>query len=193
MPRPTTLFWAIVLIGVVPFYVRLPERRWRPDEVFAAWDRAIIRIRAAEWAAILVYLATVYIWPWNFPLTPWSRAAAVAGLILTAGGAFLSTWSKVRLGVWFSTTLGVKRDHQLIDTGPYALVRHPIYTSLDLVLLGGTLVYNRGPALLLLFLPFCAFFYWQSVVEQRLLLNPFGDAYRRYRDRTGRLLPQILR
>ncbi len=193
MPRPTTLFWAIVLIGVVPFYVRLPERRWRPDEVFAAWDRAIIRIRAAEWAAILVYLATVYVWPWNFPLTPYPRAAPVAGLILTAGGAFLSTWSKVRLGAWFSTTLGVKRDHQLIDTGPYALARHPIYTGLALVLLGGTLVYNRGPALLFLFLPFCAFFYWQSVVEERLLVNHFGDAYRRYRERIGRLLPRILR
>lgn len=193
MPRPTTLFWVLVLLGLGPLFFRLPSNWEHPDQAFVAWDRRIIRIRLAEFSAIVVYLLDVYLVGWSFPLTPWPHTTPLAGLAVTLLGVIIAAWSKIRLGANFSTTLGVRREHQLITTGPYRLVRHPIYTGLLLVILGGALVYNTGAALVLLVLPFYGFFYWQSVVEEKLLAGHFGEAYTRYRATTGRLLPRLLR
>ncbi len=191
--RATTLFWIMVGAGLLPFFLRIPTRIERPSRAFAAWNRSIILIRAAEFATIFLYLAADYLWHWSFPLTQHLVPAAAGGLVITLAGVALASWSRIELGQYFSTTLGVKKEHQLITTGPYRWIRHPIYTGLLLLLLGAALVHNSGSTLLMLFVPFCIFFYWQSVLEERLLENHLGDAYRRYRDRTGRLLPRILR
>ncbi len=188
--RPGVLFWTIVLVGLAPFFLRYRSLT-PPSKAFIAWDRQVIAIRLAEWVTILFYLGTVYYWRWSLPLTSHARAAAVAGLAVTAAGAALASWSKVVLGDFFSTTLGVKKDHQVITSGPYRWVRHPIYTGLLLVVVGGALVYDSGTALLLLAVPFCAFFYWQSVLEEKLLVNHLGEAYLQYRSKTGRLLPRF--
>jgi protein-S-isoprenylcysteine O-methyltransferase Ste14 len=188
-PMARTAFWIITLAGLSPLYLRLFDSRHRRP--FVARSRWIILIRFAELTTVSLFLAVMVGRHWDFPLTRFSAAAAAAGLILAAWGAFLTSWAKIRLGAQFSTTLGVKQGHQLISVGPYAWVRHPIYTGLLLVLLGGALVYNSGAVLVLLAAPFCCFFYCQSAVEEKLLLAHFGDEYRRYRARTGWLLPRI--
>ncbi len=186
-----TAFWIITLTGLSPLYLRLFDSGHRRP--FVARSRWVIVIRLAEFATVFLFLAAIFGRHWDFPLTRFSAAAAAAGLILAASGAFLTSWAKIRLGAQFSITLGVKQGHQLISTGPYAWVRHPIYTGLLLVLLGGALVYNSGAVLVLLAAPFYCFFYWQSTVEEKLLVAHFGDEYRRYRTHTGRLLPCIWR
>ena len=186
----TTLFWALVLGSLLPCFVRRPETN--PSRTFAAWDRRVIFIRLAELATIFLFLGTVYVWRWSFPITRWEREAAAAGWVLTVTGLALIVWSRVELGRFFSTTLGVKRDHQVITGGPYRWVRHPMYTGFLALFAGGALVHNSGAALALLAAPFWGFFYWQSVVEERLLADRLGDAYCEYRARTGRLLPRLL-
>jgi protein-S-isoprenylcysteine O-methyltransferase Ste14 len=186
-----TLFWVIVLTILSPLYLRMfLSRNQRP---FLARSRWIILIRLAEFSDVFLFLAAAYRWGWNFALTPAPRAAAAVGLILGAAGAGLATWSKFRLGAFFSTSLGVKEGHEVITTGPYAWVRHPMYTGLLLVMLGGALVYNSGLALAMLLLPFCVFFFWQSALEEKLLLIQLGESYRRYRQSTGRFLPRLAR
>ena len=191
MPHATTTFWISVLVLLSPLYLRLFLSRHRRP--FVARSRWIILIRLAELSDVALFLAAVYRWRWNFPLTSFPLIAAFAGLLLAAAGAALASWSKLRLGALFSTTLGVKQGHEIVSGGPYAWVRHPMYTGLLLVMLGGALVYNSGVALVLLVLPFCGFFYWQSALEERLLVAHLGDAYLRYRQITGRFLPRILR
>ena len=193
MLRPATLFWGMVLLVLVPAFAWRPGRVMHPDKAFVAWSRQIIAIRLSEFAVIFLYIGNVYGWRWDFSLTSVPNVAAWAGLVVALAGVVLTLWSKVRLGAYFSTTLGVKKDHQLITSGPYARIRHPIYTGLLLVIVGGALVYNSGAALILLAVPFSAFFYWQSVVEEKLLVDHFGEAYSRYREATGRLFPRLLR
>ena len=186
-------FWIIVLVGLVPLFVFRYRSLTLPDKAFVAWDRNVIWVRLVEWADIFLYLAVVYHWDWDFPLTRYPRAAAAAGLFVTLPGVAVTAWSKIALGEWFSTTLGVKPGHQVITRGPYRFVRHPMYSGLLLVLLGGALVYNSGAVLVLLFAPFCAMFYWQSIIEERLLAAHLGEGYSQYRAATGRLLPRLLR
>ena len=191
MPHAGTLFWVIVL-GLLPAFAPRWFHYVPPDEAFVGWDRQVIWIRLSEFAAIFIYIADVYFWRWNFLLTPWPQVAAIVGLVLALAGVILTVWTKRCLGAFFSTTLGVKRDHQVIQTGPYRWVRHPMYSSLLLVILGGALVYNSGAVIVLLAIPFAGFFYWQSAVEERLLVKHLGEAYLQYRARTGRLVPRLV-
>jgi protein-S-isoprenylcysteine O-methyltransferase len=183
--QPRALFWLVALPGLSPFAVM---RRKGDSVVF--WDRRVILIRLLEAAGVGVYLLAAHVCRWNFSLRAGPRAG-MAGLALTVAGVILASWSKIRLGRHFSTTLGVKKNHQLIDSGPYRWMRHPMYTGLLGVLLGGALAYDSGAVLILLFLPFSVFFYWQSMVEEKLLAGHLGRAYREYQAGTGRLLPRI--
>jgi protein-S-isoprenylcysteine O-methyltransferase Ste14 len=192
MPHAGTLFWVIVLAGLLPAFAPRWFHHVPLDEAFVAWDRQVVWIRLSEVATILLYIADVYVWRWTFPLTPWPGGATVAGLALALAGVILTVWTRRCLGAFFSTTLGVKRDHQVIKTGPYRWVRHPMYSSLLLVILGGALVYNSGAVVVLLALPFTTFFYWQSAVEERLLVKRLGEAYLQYRASTGRLVPRVV-
>ncbi len=185
----TTLFWVLVLGSLLPCFARRPDTN--PSKTFAAWDRRVIVIRLTEFATILFFLGTVYFWHWSVPITRFAREAAAPGWALTVAGLVVIVWSRIELGRFFSTTLGVKRDHQVITGGPYRWVRHPMYTGFLALLSGGALVHNSGTALLLLAAPFWGFFHWQSVVEEKLLVDQLGEAYLRYRARTGRLLPLV--
>ncbi|MBI3693785.1 MAG: isoprenylcysteine carboxylmethyltransferase family protein [Acidobacteria bacterium] len=197
----TTLFWVVVLGSLLPCFLRRPETN--PSKTFAAWDRRVVVIRLAAWdrrvvvirlaefVVIVLFLGTVYLWHWSFPITRFEREAAAAGWVLTMVGLVFIVWSRIELGRFFSITLGVKRDHQVITGGPYCWVRHPMYTGFLALLAGGALVHNSGTALLFLAAPFWGFFYWQSVVEEKLLVDQLGEAYLRYRARTGCLLPRL--
>jgi protein-S-isoprenylcysteine O-methyltransferase Ste14 len=83
----------------------------------------------------------------------------------------------------------LRRDHELVASGPYQLVRHPIYVGILLALLGTALAY--GPFWFIMLFGVGAFFVYSTYVEERDLCARFPDAYRRYRARTKRLVPFI--
>jgi protein-S-isoprenylcysteine O-methyltransferase Ste14 len=180
------LFWCATLAGLAHFAASSLGRPGSP--AYAARCRQALAIRLTETLTVLLYLAVVPLAGWDFAFSP---LPAAIGLALAVAGVALCVWAKVHLKTNFTVTLGIKQDHALITSGPYALVRHPIYTGFLLQILGGALLYDSGATLLLLFLPFLAFFYWQSVAEEKLLVDRFGDAYHRYRLTTGRLLPRL--
>ena len=182
------LFWCATLASLVHFAA---SSLGRPgSSAYAARCRPVRAIRLAETLIVLLYVAVVPLAGWDFPFSP---LPAAIGLALAVAGVALCVWAKVHLKTNFTVTLGIKQDHALITSGPYALVRHPMYTGFLLQFLGGAVLYDSGATLLLLFLPFAVFFCWQSAAEEKLLVDRFGDAYRRYRLTTGRLLPKFLK
>lgn len=192
MVRPAALFWCIILIGLAPFYDTVRMFVSRRGKAFVARSPHERRIRLLEFTVILVYLAVAFVWKWDFALSRFPKVAAWAGLLATLVGCVLASWSKIHLRRYFSLILGVQGNHQLITDGPYGRVRHPVYTGLLLALVGAALVHNSGATLVLLALPFSAFFYWQSEEEEKLFLEHFGEEYRCYRARTGRFLPRLI-
>ena len=71
---------------------------------------------------------------------PRTMAGAVVGTILTWAGIGLALWARFHLGQYWSARITLKEDHQLIRTGPYTRLRHPIYTGLDLAVVGTAVV-----------------------------------------------------
>lgn len=124
-------------------------------------------------------------------LVPDTRAIAIAGAILTAAGAALAVWARIQLGSNWSGWVTVKRDHELIRSGPYRVVRHPIYSGLLLAVAGTALATGevRGLAALALAI---AGFRWKAAIEERFMTGEFGDQYRQYRHAVKALIPFVL-
>lgn len=121
----------------------------------------------------------------------WSLAptSAWASVFFIAIGLVFAWWARIYLGRLWSGNITLKVGHRVVDTGPYGLVRHPIYTGLLLALLAtavfrGTVLSLGGFALLLLGI-------WvKARQEERWLTEHLGqDAYSKYRQRVPMLVP----
>lgn len=126
---------------------------------------------------------------WRF--LPVSPLLVLAGLAIHLASMLLALWARRHLGRNWSGAITVKVDHQLIRTGPYRLVRHPIYSAMLGMFVGTALVSGEWHALLGLGL--IAFAYWRKIrLEEERLRAAFGADYDAYRSRTRALIPGLL-
>jgi protein-S-isoprenylcysteine O-methyltransferase Ste14 len=116
----------------------------------------------------------------------------VVGLAVGLGGAVLLVWASVLLGRFLMHEAAVREDHVLVVSGPYRFVRHPVYTGY-LALLLGSGVASLNVCLLLLWPVSLLGIRIQAASEEQLLGARFGQDYRRYVGRTGRLYPRVRR
>jgi len=111
---------------------------------------------------------------------PASAIVAAAGLTVNAFGLVLAIWSRRCLGRYWSGKITIKVDHQLIRSGPYRLIRHPIYTALLGLYLGTAIVSGELHALIGWVLAVVA--YLRKIrLEEANLAKAFGEEYRSYR------------
>ncbi|MGH8231140.1 MAG: methyltransferase family protein [Steroidobacteraceae bacterium] len=123
----------------------------------------------------------------------WPRSAQAywCGVALVAAGLAFSLWARRTIGRNWSGNVTVKQDHELVTSGPYALVRHPIYTGLLLMFIGTAIARGEWRGLLAVLIVLVAL--WRKLrLEERWMTETFGDAYRRYRERTAALIPWLL-
>jgi protein-S-isoprenylcysteine O-methyltransferase Ste14 len=122
---------------------------------------------------------------------PDTAFAVWAGLgVETASGA-LGIWARRSLGRHWSGEITIKVDHELIRSGPYRFVRHPIYTAWLGMFAGTALVSGQMHAAL--GFAMAAFAYWRKIrLEEANLRNAFGPEYEAYRRDTRALVPWIL-
>ena len=122
---------------------------------------------------------------------PSSIVVCWSGCMLVFAGLGVSCWARLHLGRNWSSRVTVKEGHELIRSGPYALIRHPIYTGMLCAIAGTALVENQWRALLALLL--MGFSFWRKLrVEERLMALTFPGAYRDYCARTAALIPFVL-
>jgi len=122
----------------------------------------------------------------------WPRTVAVGALaaLLTTAGLAVALWARATLGTNWSGMITFKEGHELIQRGPYAHVRHPIYSGLLLMGLGTAIASARARS-------FLAFGLWLAVLaikahyEEQLMIRHFPDAYATYRQRVRALIPGI--
>lgn len=123
---------------------------------------------------------------WQF--VPDTRAAGWIGAALTVAGLGFAIWARFHIGRNWSATVTLKEGHTLVRDGPYAIVRHPIYTGLLLAVLGTAIVHREvggliGFALVVLELK------RKSLLEERLMVEQFGAEYLQYRREVKGLVP----
>lgn len=113
---------------------------------------------------------------------------SLMGICLMVLGVAVNRWAISSLGKFWDK-LVIKEDHRLITEGIYAYIRHPIYTSYILLFIGYVVVFH-APISALLFAVVLAIWYGSRIsLEESMLVEKFGDAYREYRTKTKRLIP----
>ena len=88
--------------------------------------------------------------------------------------------------------LPVADEAGLVTTGPYRLVRHPIYLGLSMLAMGEALAFASWPALLVLLAGIIPTFVWRAAAEEKLLTGAFGEHYACYRKHTRMIIPYVL-
>jgi protein-S-isoprenylcysteine O-methyltransferase Ste14 len=122
------------------------------------------------------------------PIVPWTPALFWLGLAVTCGGLAFAVWARRTIGRNWSAIVTIKEDHELVTTGPYALVRHPIYTGLLLGFLGWATAVDRWRGPLAVVIVYLAL--WRKYrLEERWMRERFGAAYDAYRTRVKALVP----
>jgi protein-S-isoprenylcysteine O-methyltransferase Ste14 len=125
---------------------------------------------------------------WRF--LPASPFIVAAGLAIHVGSILLAVWARRHLGRNWSGAITVKVDHQLVRTGPYRLVRHPIYSAM-LGMFAGTVIVS-GTLHALLAMAIISLAYWRKIrLEEQSLGHVFGPAYDAYRRDTWALFPGL--
>ncbi|MGH8298897.1 MAG: methyltransferase family protein [Steroidobacteraceae bacterium] len=111
------------------------------------------------------------------------------GVGLCLAGFGLAIWARGHLGRNWGMPMSLRQDHELVTSGPYAYVRHPIYTGLLLALIGSILAV--GLLWLFLFIIVLGYFLISARTEEKMMLAQFPDAYPAYRRRTKMLIPFV--
>jgi protein-S-isoprenylcysteine O-methyltransferase Ste14 len=114
------------------------------------------------------------------------------GTVMVAAGLGWTVLARVYLGGNWSSGVTVKRDHELIRTGPYRWTRHPIYTGILVAFAGSAIALGEWRGLIALALAVLAFLR-KSAVEERFMMAQFPAAYPRYRAEVPALLPHPVR
>jgi protein-S-isoprenylcysteine O-methyltransferase Ste14 len=118
------------------------------------------------------------------------RWIGMLGLVAFAGRLGFALWARQHLGRYWSGAIARKEGHRIVRTGPYRLVRHPIYTGLLVAVLGTAFVLGNVRGFLALVCITLAYAF-KIRREEQFLVTEFGDEYRRYRTEVNALMPFV--
>lgn len=121
---------------------------------------------------------------------PLSSALAIAGFVVALLGMIVASWARITLGRFWSDKVVLQSGHQLIRTGPYARMRHPLYSGVLLGVLGTALLLDEWRGLLA-FTILLVNYIIKAKKEEHLLADEFGAAFTEHISRTGFLLPRL--
>ena len=171
---------------------------WLIGALFSGRTENRVRPKDSRAYRIPIIMGAVLLTPWTAsilgenPLWQVGAAGTYVLAALTAAGCLFTWWARVHLGRFWSGTITRKEGHRVVDTGPYELVRHPIYTGLIGAMIAtgvalGTASALFGTALI-------AFGFWKKArMEEGFLANELGDVYAPYRRRVPMLVPLLPR
>jgi len=142
---------------------------------------------------LLVALVAVALTATTYAGDLWTPSPLVGGMLagIVAAGLVFTLWARAELGRNWSAAVVLKEDHQLIRSGPYAIVRHPIYTGLIIMALGTVL--DEGTAVGLPLVGALSLVLWiKSRREEELMAASFPVDYPDYRRHVRAFIPYVL-
>jgi len=136
----------------------------------------------------------------SVPITIWAYfkdnqddfgVMSIVGIIVIVTGLILRAWSVKTLGKYFTPTIQIQRNHELIMTGPYAFLRHPSYTGAFMVISGCAIWLQTWEGFLIACIAMSIAYKRRISLEEAALGEHFGLKYRLYKDKTSMLIPFI--
>jgi protein-S-isoprenylcysteine O-methyltransferase Ste14 len=181
------------IFGALSMAIRLYYQRKSGGvkKVSGVWrrrDRSPYLLPTYAALPIVLYISTNLI---NFAHLRLPLRLRWLGAMIGGSGLVLFAWTHYSLGTNWSGKLELSKDHVLVTSGPYRWVRHPMYTSFFLSSIGNFLMTANW----LVSIPSLVALIWMYLgrfaAEEEMMIEKFGDAYRLYMQKTGRLLPRL--
>jgi protein-S-isoprenylcysteine O-methyltransferase Ste14 len=166
------LFWIYWLIAAVTAKQSVRTGRCRPPGLVLIVGLVLLRVFHTGTLAVH------------------SPVLKVVGLILFAAGLALAVWARIYLGRNWGMPMTQRAEPELVTSGPYRFVRHPIYSGLLLAVLGTALATNLYFLLALVLIG--AYFTYSATVEERTMTTSFPADYPSYKEHTKMLIPFVL-
>lgn len=180
-------FWALSYAGIHGYFLFSRPRVQKVAEVQKGRMIFSYFLLFLAWIPLLIYLLSSCIDRWNILIPSWIRWL---GVLVMAFGNIGFLWAHLALGRNWSPFLEIRQGQQLVTHGPYQWVRHPMYGALFLIHLGIGMV-TANALVALTFLGAISILYFLRVsAEEKMLRQFFGQSYRDYVERTGRLFPR---
>ena len=139
--------------------------------------------------AVLLVHGSARIVNWNRVALPHTLAIGILGDFFVLVGLLIAIWARVTLGGNWSAKVSLKKNHELIQRGPYRVVRHPIYSGLLLMTFGTAILVGKVGAFIILVMCFGGF--WVKLRQEEALLTQHLPGYSEYMRRTKALVPFI--
>jgi protein-S-isoprenylcysteine O-methyltransferase Ste14 len=174
---------AIAIVWIV-FWVYWLASAFGVKEGRASWRR--IPLNGLSALAVILLLRVIR----GGSLAVHSPVLGAIGAVVFASGIALAVWARVHLGRNWGMPMTQKAEPELVTSGPYRFVRHPIYSGLLTALLGTALATNLIGLIIVVLLG--GYFYYSASVEERNLVATFPTAYPAYRSSTKMLVPFVL-
>jgi protein-S-isoprenylcysteine O-methyltransferase Ste14 len=175
--------WLVFLVSWAIFAMVLGEGAQRQQSARASGVRLLVVV------ALFVALRYGNLAPPQRVFGDFAADAAAAGAALCVAGVAFAIWARAALGRNWGMPMTLHADPELVITGPYRLVRHPIYTGLAAMLIGTALVY---PFAALPCAVMIAYSLYSARREERDMERRFPEAYPAYKKRSKMLVPFVL-
>ena len=140
--------------------------------------------------AVLTLKGSVLAIPWNRAVLPRTIGMSIFAASLVLLGLVIAIWARVTLGGNWSARVTLKENHELIQRGPYRIVRHPIYSGLLVMILGTAILAGQASGFFALFICFLGF--WIKSRQEEKLLTRHLPGYEEYKAHTKALIPFLL-
>jgi protein-S-isoprenylcysteine O-methyltransferase Ste14 len=189
--EPNFLPWIDSLwIAFIVIWALAAMKTRRAARRLSGWPR-FVQIGFAIMGTILLFDSGLSVGWLGSRLLPKAAALAWVGVAITAGGIAFAVWARFVLGQNWSSEITVKEGHEFVRSGPYSLVRHPIYSGVLLALFGTAICVGelRG---VIAFGLFIVGFRLKARLEETLLSEQFGEQYRSYQNEVKALIPFVL-
>jgi protein-S-isoprenylcysteine O-methyltransferase Ste14 len=181
-----------LILGMIYFvseFLLSATRRGR-SQTGTKQDRSTLRVL---WIVIIASItASLFVaGNWKTGALPNRPEFAIVGVTLFALGLVLRWWAIVVLGRFFTVDVVIEKDHEVVERGPFRVVRHPSYTGVLLAFVGWALTLRNWAAILVLLVPIFIAFVRRMNVEEEALRGALGEKYAAYMRRTKRLVPGV--
>lgn len=184
------VYWAGMLVKAA---IRAPLRNtWKSNKKVeqrsAPRERLfLILLGLVEFVLPLIFVSTHWLDGFNYSLPVW---AGWLGAALLAASLWVLAKTHADLSQYWSPVLEIVQGHKLITHGIYSKVRHPMYASQWLFVIAQALLLHNGVAGLAGLLVFAPFYLVRAHSEEQMMLDAFGEDYRQYMQKTGRVVPR---
>jgi protein-S-isoprenylcysteine O-methyltransferase Ste14 len=190
------VFWVLLFILLV--YNRIipalrTKQKLLPDkEAVKHEGKATFILRIILFVLFIAFLILYSIYPSfmnivHFDLPIWLRRS---GTILAFIGVIFWIWSQAVLDKYWSPQLQIQKEHKIITTGSYRVIRHPIYTAMFIWVIGLSL-FTANMIFALLAVLTISFLILRVPKEEKMMIEQFGDEYKKYMQNTGRFFPRF--